>query len=196
MATPRRAAGIACVALLAAVAGCSSSAATVATTGSGTQVPATAATTGTGPAATEGRAAAGVPRVDLVVPAVQALEAKLGAPQKYFEINATAHLVNVIVSLNNGAFAQNWLYLDGELSSKEPQPAAGYTFAASALNFDPAAVLDKITGDLPDATPNLFLVEGGPQGVVRYTVVVTSSKGGQLLVVVGADGKVIEVDPD
>ena len=35
------------------------------------------------------------PRVDLIEPAIAALEAQLGLPQQYFEINATSHLVNL-----------------------------------------------------------------------------------------------------
>ena len=58
-----------------------------------------------------------LPRVDLISKAITALEAKLGAPQQYFEINATSHLVNLFVALNDGKVVQPWVYLDGELSS-------------------------------------------------------------------------------
>lgn len=196
---------------VALVAGCSSgdaastgtAASTAAPTSPSTSSPASTSAGGSatgsgGPTSAAGSSTVpggGLPRTDLIQPAVRALEAQLGAPQDYFEINATSHLVNVIIALNDGAYAQNWLYLDGTLTSKEPQPASGKTFRADALDFDPAAVLSKITTDLPGASADLFLIEGGPNGVVRYTVVVTSSKGGQLLVVVGADGHVIEVDP-
>lgn len=196
--SPRRApVSGALIALASLVAGCASDAGSSDTGASDVGV-ASSLVSPTVPASvpTTGAAASGLPRVDLVLPAVQALEAQLGAPQDYFEINATSQLVNIIISLNNGAFAQNWLYLDGELTSKEPESAAGNTFEAAALDFDPAVVLAKIRTDLPDATPNLFLIEGGPNGAARYTAVVTSSKGGQLLVVVGADGHVIEVNPN
>jgi hypothetical protein len=148
--------------------------------------------TGTGGAAV----AAAPPDVALIPVAVRALEAKLGGPQQYFEINATSKLVNLFVALNNGAFAQNWLYVDGELTSKDPQPASGRAFVAASMAFDPATVLSKVGSDLAGSQLDLFLVEGGIDGAVRYTVVVSSSEGGQLLVVVRPDGKVIEVDPN
>jgi hypothetical protein len=135
------------------------------------------------------------PRVDLIHEAVAALETKLGAPQQYFEINATSKLVNLIVSLNEDKVAQPWVYLDGELSSAEGQTASGFSFAASALDFDPAKVLTKLQAELPHSSPDLFFVEGGQGGIVRYSVEVTSSQGGQLVVVVGPDGAVRSVDP-
>ena len=182
---------VAVIALAVLVAGCASDSGS-----SGTVAPPVVTSTVAISSPTTGNAVSALPRVDLIGAAVQALEAKLGAPQDYFEINATPQLVNIIISLNNAALAQNWLYLDGDLTSKEPEPAAGNTFKADALDFDPAVVLSKITTDLPDATADLFLVEGGPNGSVRYTVVMTSSKGGQLLVVVGPDGDVVEVNPN
>ncbi len=135
------------------------------------------------------------PRVDLIHDAVTALEAELGSPQQYFEINATSHLVNLIVALNGGTVARPWVYLDGELSSSAGSDASGNTFAASALDFDPAKVLSKLQAELPQSRPDLFFVEGGPGGTVRYSVAVTSSQGGQLVVVVGPDGTVQSVDP-
>ena len=48
-------------------------------------------------------AAGTVPLVGEIYAAVKALQAKLGAPQQFFEINATSSLVNLIVALNDGA---------------------------------------------------------------------------------------------
>jgi hypothetical protein len=136
-----------------------------------------------------------LPRVDLIIPAVHALEAKLGEPQQYFEINATSKLVNLIIAVNNGTLAQTWLYLDGELSSTAAEPATGHTFAAADLTFDPAGVLAQVDHDLPDSTLDFFYVLGGAESSVQYRVDVSSPQGGQLEVVLGPDGKVIEVDP-
>ncbi|MEO5899917.1 MAG: hypothetical protein ABIR68_07250 [Ilumatobacteraceae bacterium] len=137
-----------------------------------------------------------LPRVDLIGPAVTALEARLGSPQRFFEINATSKLVNLIIAVNDATLAQTWLYLDGQLSSKDAQPANGNTFAAAALNFDPASVLTRVHRDLPDSVLDFFYVLGGADGSVRYTVATTSSKGGQLEVTLGPDGSVKQVvDP-
>lgn len=140
-------------------------------------------------------APAAPPRIDLIEAAVAAVEAKLGGPQRYFEINATRDLVNVIVSLNGGRLAQFWLY-DGSLSSREPQPAQGFTFdALDALAFDPDLVLGKVQSDLPGSQIDLFTIEGGDGRAVRYSLLITSAQGGRLEAVVAGDGTVVSVDP-
>jgi hypothetical protein len=137
-----------------------------------------------------------LPVVDLIDDAVAALQTKLGGPQQFFEINATSKLVNLVVSLNDDKMAQPWVYVDGELTSTAPADATGFSFAASALDFDPDKVLSKLQAELPESSPDLFFVEGGEGGIVRYSVAVTSRQGGQLIVVVGPDGTVQSVDPD
>ena len=136
-----------------------------------------------------------LPLVDEIYAAGKALETRLGVPQQFFEINATSSLVNLIVALNNGAVAQPWVYLDGQLSSTEGGDATGATFAGSALDFDPAKVLTKLQAELPQSSADLFFIEGGPGGIVRYSVAVSSKQGGQFVVVVGPDGTVRSVDP-
>jgi hypothetical protein len=135
-----------------------------------------------------------LPRVDLVTEAIAALEAKLGAPQQYFEINATSRLVNLFVALNDGKVVQPWVYLDGELSSTDGRSADGFVFAASAVDFQADKVLSRLETELPQSLPDAFIIEGGEGGTVRYSVTVTSPQGGQLVVVVGPDGTVKSVD--
>jgi hypothetical protein len=155
---------------------------------SSTTEPATSATIGAVPSSA-------LPEVGLIDDAVAALQTKLGGPQQFFEINATSSLVNLIVALNDGKVAQPWVYLDGELTSTEGAEASGFSFAASALDFDPDKVLSKLEAELPQSSPDLFFIEGGEGGIVRYSVAVTSRLGGQLIVVVGPDGTVQSVDP-
>jgi len=137
-----------------------------------------------------------LPLVGQIDDAVAALEKQLGAPQEYFEINATSKLINLIVALNDGKVAQPWVYLDGRLSSTEGAAAQGHTFVADALDFDPDEVLSQVQARLPQATLDLFFVEGGEGGVVQYSVSATSQQGGQLVVVVGPDGTVKSVNPN
>jgi hypothetical protein len=137
-----------------------------------------------------------VPRVDLIDDAVAALEAQLGAHQQYFEINATPQLVNLFVALNDGTLVQPWVYVDGELSSTDGRQATGFTFEKTALDFDPDKVLSRIQSELPQSRADIFFIEGGEAGNVRYTVAVTSQQGGQLVVVVGPDGEVQSVIPN
>jgi hypothetical protein len=134
------------------------------------------------------------PRVDLIDDAITALETKLGGGQQYFEINATAKLVNLFVALNDGKIAQPWVYLDGELSSSDGQPASGFTFEKGAVDFDPDAVLTQVEAQLAQSRPDVFFIEAGAGGVVRYSVAVTSPQGGQLVAVVAGDGKVLSVE--
>ena len=99
-----------------------------------------------------------LPRVDLIAKAISALEDKLGAPQQYFEINATSQLVNLFVALNDDKLVQPWVYLDGELSSTEPHDATGFSFAKSALDFDPDKVLSRVETELPQSRPDVFFI--------------------------------------
>ena len=125
---------------------------------------------------------------------VSAAPGSLPRVEDFFEINATSSLVNLIVSLNDGKVAQPWVYFDGALSSTEGAPADGFSFPSSALDFDPEKVLSQLQGELPNSNPDLFFIEGGKGSVVRYSVVVTSSQGGQLIVVVGPDGTIQSVE--
>jgi len=176
------------VAAVLVLAACSSSAgSSKGTQAGGTAIPTPAAGSGVG-------VTGGPPRVELISEAVSKLEAQLGAPQDYFEINATSKLVNLFVALNDGKLVQPWVYLDGALSSTNPRDASGFTFKATALDFDPAKVLSHIEAELPNSNPDVFFVEAGSGGVVRYSVTVESAQGGQLVVVVGPDGAVQSVD--
>jgi hypothetical protein len=57
-------------------------------------------------------------------------------------------------------------------------------------------LLSRVGAELPAATLDLVEIVGGESGAVRFTVAITSSQGGQLLVEVGPDGKVVSVTPN
>ena len=61
--------------------------------------------------------------------------------------------MNLIVALNDGKVAQPWVYLEGDLSSAEGAEASGFSFAGSALDFDPDTVLGKLQAELPGIEP-------------------------------------------
>ncbi len=136
-----------------------------------------------------------LPIIDQIDEAVAALDAELRGAQSFFEINATARLVNMFVALNNGAVAQPWVYLGGTLTSSEGQPASGGSFGIAAVDFDPQVILSTVLTDLPDITIQSFYIHGDGQGNVLYGVLATTSKGGGLDVILGADGAVKSVDP-
>ena len=175
------------VALLAALGGCTADGASPSST------PATATTTRSPTTATASPAE--LPIIDQIDEAVAALETELHGAQSFFEINATAQLVNMFVALNNGSVAQPWLYLDGTLTSSEGQSASGGTFDIGSVDFDPKTILSTVLTDLPDITIESFYIHGDGQGNVLYGVLATSPKGGGLDVVLDADGEVKSVDP-
>jgi hypothetical protein len=136
------------------------------------------------------------PAVELLAPAVEALEAELGGPQEYFEINVDERLVNLFVADDDGTSVVPYLFLDGELQPPAPaQPVVeGTTFAATAIDVDPDTVLDMVAVELPTATMRRFVVLVGPEGALRYEVFVQSVQGGQLAVLVTGDGEVLGVE--
>lgn len=136
-----------------------------------------------------------LPAVDQIEAAVSALETELGGPQDYYEINATAQLVNLFVSLNNGAIAQPWLYVNGTLTAGEGQAASGGTLRADALDFNPDAIFSKLSQEVPGLSVESFYVHGDGAGNLLYGVLATSPRGGGLDIVLGADGSVKSVDP-
>ena len=132
-----------------------------------------------------------LPIVDHVDDAIAAVEAALMGPQKYFEINATAQLVNLFVALEDGTAAQAWLYLDGELTSDEPAPAKGGTFRAADLDIDSATIFSRLQIELPGATVESFYIHGDGQGAVQYGVLLTTSLGGALDVRLSSAGQIL-----
>jgi hypothetical protein len=131
-----------------------------------------------------------------IAPAIAAVEAKLGGPQQYFEINATAQVVNLFVADAAKTSVTAYVYVGDSLAQVgEPAGAQGNTFAASAITFDPGTVLDQVGDELPDSDIALFTIAGGPGGAVQYTASVQSKEGGTLEVTLGPDGAVLSVDP-
>jgi hypothetical protein len=141
------------------------------------------------------QADADLPAVSRIAVAIDALEAKLGGPQQYFEVNATAKVVNLFVALNNATVAQAWLYADGTLTSKDGQKANGGTFSKADLDFQPDKVLTVVRRQIPDAILESFYVNGDGKGHVQYGVLTSAQCGGGLDVVVGPTGAVKSVNP-
>lgn len=136
-----------------------------------------------------------LPIVDQIPAAIAALEAETGGPVEYFEINATVQLVNLFVALNDGAVAQPWLFVGGELTSAEGQAASGGTFAGADVAFDPETIFDPLLAEVPGIRIESFYVHGDGEGNLLYGVLATSERGGGLDIVLAADGSVLSVDP-
>jgi hypothetical protein len=136
------------------------------------------------------------PVVGEIAPAIAAVEAELGGPQDYFEINATAQLVNLFVASDAESTATPYLYLDGGLQPPAPPRgvAGGETFRADDVDFDPAVIFTDIAEELDEPTVTQFVVVASAGGAVQYSAFVASSAGGILDVQLGPDGSVLGVD--
>ena len=130
-------------------------------------------------------------------PAIEAVEAELGAGQEFFEVTANQQVVNLFVAVDDATAAVPYAYLDGELQPPAPKltGASGFTFSADAVDFDEDSILDTLGEELPDSTIESLSIEGGEGGIVRYVVSTLSSEGGRLDVTVASDGAVLAVDP-
>lgn len=130
-------------------------------------------------------------------PAIEAVEAELGAGQQYFEVTANELVTNLFVAVDDATAAVPYVFLDGELQPPAPKltGASGFTFDADAVAFDEETVLVPVREELTDSTIESFSIEGGAGGVVRYVVSTLSPEGGRLDVTVAPDGRVLEVDP-
>ena len=134
--------------------------------------------------------------VGQIVPAVEAVEAELGAPQRYFEVTANAQFVNVFVAVDDETAAVAYLFTDGELQPPAPkrEGAAGKTFGADDIEFDESSVFEQVAEQLPSTSVNAFSVYGDGVGAT-YVIGGRSAAGGLLDIVVQADGQVVSVDP-
>ncbi len=133
--------------------------------------------------------------VDRIDAAAAAVEAQLGEPQVYFEINATPLLVNLFVADPVAKTVTPYAFVGDELSSEAPLSVeAGSAFPASALSIDPERVLSCVVDQLPNSVIEVFFVEANAEGALRYTVLTSNDQGGQLAVEVSGDGLVLAVD--
>ncbi|MFK7917454.1 MAG: hypothetical protein AB8G14_05205 [Ilumatobacter sp.] len=128
--------------------------------------------------------------------AVEAVEAELGGPQRYFEVTSNAQFTNVFVALDDATAAVAYAFVDGELEPPAPRQegASGDTFAASDIDFVDDRLLSGVTADLPDSQIDAISVYGNGFGAT-YVVAATSAAGGFLDIVVGPNGAVFSVDP-
>jgi hypothetical protein len=136
------------------------------------------------------------PLVAEIAPAMAAVEAELGGPQDYYEVNATPQLVNLFVATGGGSTAAAYVYLDGELQAPAPPQdvTSGETFRADELDFDPEVIFDGVADELDEPAVTQFVVVGGPGRVVQYSAFVASSEGGVLDVLLGPDGAIVDVN--
>ncbi len=139
-------------------------------------------------------------RVDLIDEALDAVEGEIGGQSTYFEVNATALVVNVFVAVEGTSVSQ-YIYDGVSLNGPTaPVPAEGVTFVRGLLDFDPDRVLDLVLSELPESEPVMFVATGaGTAGAAlraEYRVLMRSSRGGELAVMVDGTGSIIGTDAE
>ena len=145
---------------------------------------------------------AGTPplRVDLIDAALDAVENETGEGTTYFEVNATPLVVNVFVAVEGTSVVQ-YIY-DGETLNgpSTPVTAEGITFVRGVLDLRADRVLDDVLAELPESTPLMFVITGAGTGTAalrtEYRMLMRSSKGGELAVMVDGDGAIIGTDAE
>ncbi len=144
----------------------------------------------------DGDGGASLPQVAEIDDAIAALDASLGGPQEYFEVNATPALVNLFVAAEDGTRVVPYVYLDGEL--RDPAPAGavqgGATFAGVDVPSLDEVVFDRLLDELEAPILELFAVTAGTDGAVVLEVIVASERGGRLAVAVSPTGEILSVD--
>lgn len=134
--------------------------------------------------------------VDDIDAAIDAVEAELGTPQRYFEITANPQLTNIFVAVDDDTAVVPYVFLDGELQPPAPKQtgAQGLTFTADDVDIDGGLVAERFADELPNTSINALSVYGDGFGAT-YVVAGRSEAGGLLDIVVRGDGQIVSVDP-
>ena len=135
---------------------------------------------------------AGVPRADLIAPAVDAVVEARGADVELLEVAANLERVDVIVRDGSGSEAVLYRYTeDGSIEGPiEPRVDDRASFAADEVDVDADRIFAKIEDQLPDsAILDLAIHDDG--GIVVNDATVASENGGVLLVLLQADGDIV-----
>ena len=151
-------------------------------------------------------------RLDQIENALDAVEQKAGTDLIFFEINATTELVNVFVAtdldgspnadgLPDAVVHYVFTEKDGLETAPEPVGANGPTFARSALDYEPSSILKKALSELPESTPQMFVITAAgtaenSTGTVQYRLLMQSSQGGQMSIVLTNTGEIVGTDAE
>jgi hypothetical protein len=129
-----------------------------------------------------------------IAPAVKAVEAALGGPQQYTEINADVQNVNLFVAKPDGTELA-YLYQNGTLSPPDaptPQQPGAITFSLATVNLDNVAGFQQLLGgQMPGATiARVVLVTNSADGFVWH-LYVEGAKQSKFIVGLSVDGTTV-----
>jgi hypothetical protein len=151
-------------------------------------------------------------RLDQIEDALDAVEEVAGPNLNLFEVNATTELVNIFVATDlDGVPNDDGLpdavkrYVFTERDGLEIDPelvgANGPTFQRSVLDYDPTTILNKVLAELPNSTPQMFVITAAgtaeaSSGMVQYGLLMLSTQGGQMSVVLTNAGEIVGTDAE
>ena len=129
-----------------------------------------------------------------IAPAVKAVEAALGGPQRYTEINADVQNVNLFVVRADGTELA-YLYQNGALSPPDAptqQEAGAVAFSLDGVNLDKVAGFQQLLGgQMPGATiARVVLVSNSTDGFVWH-LYVEGARQSKFIVGIAADGTTV-----
>ena len=142
------------------------------------------------------------PVVGQIPAAVDAIEAELGSDLEYFEISADLGGVTLILAESAsddsgevvGMFATTYRWESGELtSSGETMAAEGATFGSSSIDLNPEKLFEQIDAELSVPVIVDVAIQGTGTGSTVIDATVVNGKGGTLLVLLSADGRILGV---
>jgi len=137
--------------------------------------------------------AEGLPKVELIDPAVAALTEQLGEVPELLEVAATLDGVDVIVRTPTTDAGNADLYRytveDGLTGPIEPRLDDRQTFVPEQIDIQPDRLFDEVRDELPDTAVLDFAihVDGG---VVVNDATLASENGGVLFVLLSGDGQI------
>jgi hypothetical protein len=134
------------------------------------------------------------PVVEMIDPAIAAVDELYGSPQRYFEVSADAQRVSLIVAVGDGTAEQVFFCGSGGRTPPESLgDADGSTFPGDAIDIDPESIFDQIDDELDDPDIIDFATVGAGDDEVVHDATVQSDSGGILLVLLSPDGEVLAV---
>ena len=122
------------------------------------------------------------PVLDQIAPAVAAIEAELGGPQQYFEINATPQLVNLFVAIDGATQRGSLRVRRWRVGARRPIRPAPKVRRSAASRCRSTPTPCSMPSGPSSRTPmsSCFSIAGDP---VQYRASVQSGDGGSLDVV-------------
>lgn len=136
--------------------------------------------------------------VELLEPAVAAVEAERGGPQEYTEINVQLDLVNLFVALDDGTELAYVYREDGLDVPTEPQaqPDGAEPFTLADVPLDAVETFDDLlAAEVPDSALVALTLAPRPETGLAWTATLLSPKGGVLDVLISPNGTILGAAP-